>query len=81
MNLRDVRTVVIPQRAIASHLVQRAAHLLADWTASADGGPAVINAGDGTHEHPTQALLDALTIRQRLGGIDGRRIVIVGDFD
>jgi aspartate carbamoyltransferase catalytic subunit len=40
----------------------------------------VINAGDGTHEHPTQALLDALTIRQRLGGIEGRRIVIVGDI-
>ena len=42
-------------------------------------GPSVINAGDGTHEHPTQALLDALTIRQRLGGIEGRRVVIVGD--
>ena len=40
----------------------------------------MINAGDGTHEHPTQALLDALTIRQRLGGIEGRRIVIVGDI-
>jgi aspartate carbamoyltransferase catalytic subunit len=40
----------------------------------------VINAGDGTHEHPTQALLDALTIRQRLGGIEGRRVVIVGDI-
>jgi aspartate carbamoyltransferase catalytic subunit len=39
----------------------------------------VINAGDGTHEHPTQALLDALTLRQRLGGIEGRRVVIVGD--
>jgi aspartate carbamoyltransferase catalytic subunit len=39
----------------------------------------VINAGDGTHEHPTQALLDALTIRQRLGDIAGRRVVIVGD--
>lgn len=39
----------------------------------------MINAGDGTHEHPTQALLDALTIRQRLGGIEGRRVVIVGD--
>jgi aspartate carbamoyltransferase catalytic subunit len=39
----------------------------------------VVNAGDGTHEHPTQALLDALTIRQRLGGIEGRRVVIVGD--
>ena len=43
------------------------------------GGPCVINAGDGTHEHPTQALLDALTVRQRLGDIEGRRIVIVGD--
>jgi aspartate carbamoyltransferase catalytic subunit len=40
----------------------------------------VINAGDGTHEHPTQALLDALTIRQRLGAIEGRRVVIVGDI-
>jgi aspartate carbamoyltransferase catalytic subunit len=39
----------------------------------------VINAGDGSHEHPTQALLDALTIRQRLGRIEGKRVVIVGD--
>ncbi|MGB6073320.1 MAG: aspartate carbamoyltransferase, partial [Rhodococcus sp. (in: high G+C Gram-positive bacteria)] len=44
------------------------------------GGPAVINAGDGTHEHPTQALLDALTVRQRLGDIAGRRVAIVGDI-
>ncbi|HZE66204.1 MAG TPA: aspartate carbamoyltransferase, partial [Sporichthyaceae bacterium] len=40
---------------------------------------AVINAGDGTHEHPTQALLDAYTMRDRLGGIEGRRVTIVGD--
>ena len=40
----------------------------------------MINAGDGTHEHPTQALLDALTLRQRLGDIEGRRVVIVGDI-
>ena len=67
---------------IIRHPASGAAHLLADWTSaeSGDGGPAVINAGDGTHEHPTQALLDALTIRQRLGGIAGRRIVIVGDI-
>ena len=43
----------------------------------------VVNAGDGTHEHPTQALLDAFTLRRHLsggvGGLDGRRIVIVGD--
>ncbi len=42
-------------------------------------GSAVINAGDGWHEHPTQALLDCYTIRQRLGSLDGRRIAIVGD--
>ncbi|TKD50077.1 aspartate carbamoyltransferase catalytic subunit [Sphingomonas baiyangensis] len=40
----------------------------------------VLNAGDGSHEHPTQALLDALTIRRRLGGIAGRRVVICGDI-
>ncbi|MCK6527816.1 aspartate carbamoyltransferase catalytic subunit [Myxococcota bacterium] len=40
----------------------------------------VINAGDGFHEHPTQALLDALTLRQRLGGFEGRTVTIVGDI-
>jgi aspartate carbamoyltransferase catalytic subunit len=40
----------------------------------------VINAGDGTHEHPTQALLDALTIRDRLGRLDGLQMTIVGDI-
>jgi aspartate carbamoyltransferase catalytic subunit len=66
---------------IIRHPASGAAQQLAEWTLDADGdGPAVINAGDGTHEHPTQALLDALTIRQRLGGIEGRRVVIVGDI-
>lgn len=40
----------------------------------------VINAGDGTHEHPTQALLDAYSIRERLGGVAGKKVVIVGDI-
>ncbi len=40
----------------------------------------VINAGDGMHEHPTQALLDALTIRDRLGKLDGLNITIIGDI-
>ena len=40
---------------------------------------AVINAGDGTHEHPTQALLDALTIRRHLGGLQGLTVAICGD--
>jgi len=40
----------------------------------------VVNAGDGAHEHPTQALLDALTIRQRLGRVEGLRVAICGDI-
>ena len=40
----------------------------------------IINAGDGTHEHPTQALLDAYSIRERLGGVKGKKVVIVGDI-
>ncbi len=51
-----------------------AAQLVAGWTSAA-----VINAGDGKHEHPTQALLDAFTLRRRLGELDGTNIWIVGD--
>jgi aspartate carbamoyltransferase catalytic subunit len=51
-----------------------AAELVARWSHAA-----VVNAGDGKHEHPTQALLDVYTLRERLGGIDGRSIWIVGD--
>src|SRR5210317_1604832 len=40
----------------------------------------IINAGDGTHEHPTQALLDAYSIREKLGSIEGKKVVIVGDI-
>jgi aspartate carbamoyltransferase catalytic subunit len=40
----------------------------------------VVNAGDGTHEHPTQALLDAFTIREKLGSVEGKKVVIVGDI-
>jgi len=66
---------------IIRHPSSGAAHLLSEWTRAAeDSGPAVINAGDGTHEHPTQALLDALTLRQRLGEVAGRRVLIVGDI-
>jgi len=42
-------------------------------------GMHVLNAGDGTHAHPTQALLDSLTLRDALGGLDGRLLTIVGD--
>ena len=51
-----------------------AAGLVARWTPAA-----VINAGDGKHEHPTQALLDVFTLRRRLGPLDGTNIWIVGD--
>jgi aspartate carbamoyltransferase catalytic subunit len=40
----------------------------------------IVNAGDGTHEHPTQALLDAFSIKQELGDISGKKVVIVGDI-
>ena len=40
----------------------------------------IVNAGDGTHEHPTQALLDAYSIRERLGSVEGKKIAIIGDI-
>src|SRR5688572_12273979 len=51
-----------------------AADLVASWTDAA-----VVNAGDGKHEHPSQALLDVYTLRSRLGSLEGRRIWIIGD--
>jgi aspartate carbamoyltransferase catalytic subunit len=51
-----------------------AAQLVAGWTTAA-----VINAGDGKHEHPTQALLDVFTLRRRVGSLDGADVWIVGD--
>ena len=51
-----------------------AAALVTRWTEAA-----VVNAGDGKHEHPTQALLDLLALRRRVGDIEGKRIWIVGD--
>ena len=40
----------------------------------------IVNAGDGTHEHPTQALLDSFSIREKLGSVEGKKVVIVGDI-
>lgn len=40
----------------------------------------IVNAGDGTHEHPTQALLDAYSIREKLGGVSGKKVAIIGDI-
>ena len=66
---------------VVRHPASGAPHRLAEWVTGS-----VVNAGDGTHEHPTQALLDAFTMRQRLrapgergGGLDGVKVTIVGD--
>jgi aspartate carbamoyltransferase catalytic subunit len=68
---------------VIRHPASGAAHRLAAWAARDGDGPggglAVVNAGDGIHEHPTQALLDVATLRDRLGSVAGRRIGIVGD--
>ena len=47
---------------------------------AANIGASVVNAGDGMHEHPTQALLDIYTLREKLGSLQGRKVVIVGDI-
>ena len=62
---------------IVRHPASGAAHRLAGWLKHTN--TSVVNAGDGMHEHPTQALLDAATLRDRLGSLDGRRVAIVGD--
>ena len=60
---------------VIRHSASGAPHRLAGWVKGS-----VLNAGDGTHEHPTQALLDAFTIRRRLGRLEGLRVAIVGDI-
>src|SRR5690606_40400946 len=59
---------------VTRHPAAGAPHRLAGWV---DGS--VLNAGDGTHEHPTHALLAAYTIRSRHGRIEGLKVAIVGD--
>jgi aspartate carbamoyltransferase catalytic subunit len=59
---------------VCRHPSSGAPHRLSGWVRGS-----VVNAGDGTHEHPTQALLDAFTIRQRLGRVEGLAVTIVGD--
>ncbi|MCU1452785.1 MAG: Aspartate carbamoyltransferase [Acidimicrobiales bacterium] len=60
---------------VVRHGSAGAPHRIAQWV-----GATVINAGDGWHEHPTQALLDTYTIRDKLGGLAGRHIAIIGDI-
>ncbi|KQT89127.1 aspartate carbamoyltransferase [Marmoricola sp. Leaf446] len=60
---------------VIRHMASGAAQQVSQWTDAV-----VVNAGDGTHEHPTQALLDAYTLTRRLGGLEGRHVAIVGDL-
>jgi aspartate carbamoyltransferase catalytic subunit len=85
-SLRDTALTLSAMGAdcvVVRHPASGAAHRLAGWIdrdqATTGTHTSIVNAGDGTHEHPTQALLDAATLRDRLGGIAGRRIGIVGD--
>jgi aspartate carbamoyltransferase catalytic subunit len=63
-----------PEAIVIRHPYAGAAKLVTGWTSAA-----VVNAGDGKHEHPSQALLDAYTLLDRLGTLEGKRIWIVGD--
>jgi aspartate carbamoyltransferase catalytic subunit len=76
-SLRDTALTLAAMGAdcvVLRHPASGAAHRLAGWIPTH-----VINAGDGSHQHPTQALLDAATLRDRLGTLNGRTVTIVGD--
>lgn len=74
-----VDTVRTLERSGVTILVLRHSAAGAADLAARESGLRVVNAGDGTHAHPTQALLDALTLREALGSLDDRLVVIVGD--
>ncbi|HET8777805.1 MAG TPA: aspartate carbamoyltransferase catalytic subunit, partial [Candidatus Limnocylindria bacterium] len=74
-----VDTLRTLERTGVTTVVMRHSESGAPHLAARETGLRVINAGDGVHAHPTQALLDALTLREFFGSLDGRRIVIVGD--
>ncbi|HET8599567.1 MAG TPA: aspartate carbamoyltransferase catalytic subunit [Segeticoccus sp.] len=77
-SLRDTAMTVAAMGVdalVIRHHASGAPAQVAGWV-----GASVINAGDGTHEHPTQALLDAYTMRRRLGDLEGKHVAIVGDL-
>lgn len=77
-SLRDTVDVIASygvDALVVRHPMAGTPHRIADWTDAA-----VVNAGDGRHEHPTQALLDAYTLRQHRGALDGMQVAIVGDI-
>ncbi len=77
-SLRDtVRTIAAMgvDALVIRHAASGSALAVSQWVDAC-----VVNAGDGTHEHPTQALLDAYTLQRRLGSLEGRHVVLVGDL-
>jgi aspartate carbamoyltransferase catalytic subunit len=77
-SLKD--TVLTVQALGVDLMVVRHRAIGAPWRVAEWVDVPVVNAGDGAHQHPTQALLDALTLRQRFGNLDGVKIGIVGDI-
>ena len=76
--LKDTVDNILAMRAdmvVMRHGESGSARYLADRIPAS-----VINAGDGMHEHPTQGLLDMLTMRQRMGTLQGKKVVVVGDI-
>lgn len=74
-----VDTMRTLERTGATVAVLRHASAGAPWLVARETGLRVVNAGDGAHAHPTQALLDALTLREALGSVEGATVAIVGD--
>ena len=75
-----VDTLRTLERTGISVLVLRHAAAGAPYLAARVVNGRIMNAGDGAHAHPTQALIDAFTLRERLGSIEGRKVAIVGDI-
>jgi len=77
-SLRDTAQTVAAMGVdglVIRHHASGAPHQVAQWVKAS-----VVNAGDGTHEHPTQALLDAYTMRRQIGDLSGAHVAIVGDL-
>jgi len=78
-SLKDTAKTIVAMgvdAVVVRHSSSGVPHILSNWIDCS-----VINAGDGMHEHPTQALLDLYTMRERLGRLEGLKVAIVGDID
>jgi aspartate carbamoyltransferase catalytic subunit len=73
--LVDTVNNILAMKVVMRHASPGAAQFLSQHIDAA-----IVNAGDGTHEHPTQALLDAYSIREKLGTVKGKKVAIVGDI-